>query len=390
MKTLHTEEKQTWLSQHPIITGVIGSLIASAILAILTFFTDIPQEVYLVLTDSENDTLAFLFSSDVFTIKTKLWILGLFIIFLIFIVILISFNFGHKHAKKSLIHISTDTACNSCSKIVEFSEKAADLQSKIQEQDDWNDLITKLDNYTQNSEVVDSIQLFTYTPLPDYKNIDSKKYVDISFRFKGGCTKPNANVNALYNMNYQFSYDIYESLIKLFKKRNEYYATSAYGKPADKETERIIQDQAISVFNEITELLNNIQDEQHIEDIHYVYYRMLEVLTNVVLSPAKAIDCKKLLKINEGIENKLKTGMRTGMLGTLFIEATYSFCNENSFVKSNRSYFSTPLNYKEQKLILLVILERDKLRLGPNGRDDIKCCESIYYEIANILKRKSA
>ena len=246
----------------------------------------------------------------------------------------------------------------------------------------------KLDEYTCKSEVVESIQLFSYSPLPDISACDSDNDVEISFHFEGGCSKRRSNVNVLYNMNYQFEYEIYGSLIQLFRKRNDYYSQN-YSRKADKTIEKKIQTDAIAIFNEITVHLNNINDIEQIKNIHYAYYRMLEVLSGVVLLPNKAVECKKLL-IKPEIENQLKTGQRTGMLGTLFTESMYSFCNENSSIKRNRSYFATPLDYKGKNYILLAILERDKLRRGPNDHDDINCCEKIYDEIAALLKSKAA
>lgn len=379
-----------WCSDHQIFTGIIGSLVATVIWTGLQLVTDIEQVIYIIVSPPKNETLSSMPTKNMLVLNMKLWFWGIIIIFLVSVIIGIGYFIGHKKSKMVSQDNIPQQDCNSCEKASDLTQANTNLQDKLKRYEEWDELIDKLKKYTQDSEIVDSVQLFTYSPLPSYTEIAHPKIVDISFHFEGGCTKSSANVNALHNMNYQFGYDVYEALIKLFKKRNAYYAASAYGERADKEIEKEIQSLANKIFNQIAELLNDIKDETQIEDTHYAYYRMLEVLTNIVLSPNEAIECRKLLVLDENIEKKLKTGQRTGMLGTLFVEATYSFCNENSITKSNRSYFSTPLQYKEKKLILLVVLERDKLRLGPNGHDDIRCCEMIYDQIANVLKTKSA
>lgn len=373
--------------EKPFFFNILASLVASVLFAIGTYFIKIPHILCISIVNQSDNNIS---QNEIYSLSIKLWIFIILIFFIFSLLFFMGRYTGGKRNRESEYNATILQLTDELTAAQENYNSELDKQTqKISEYEEWNNLCNKLYDYTNKSEVVESIQLFSYSPISDICASDSKNDIEISFHFEGGCAKKKSNVNVLYNMNYQFGYTIYESLSHLFKRRNDYYSQD-YSHKADKTTEKNIQTEAINVFNEITDLLNEIKEVSQIKDIHYAYYRMLEILSNVVLSPTKAVECKELLVVDSTIEKQLKTGQRTGMLGTLFTESTYSFCNENSSVKKNRSYFTTPLNYKGKNFILLVILERDKLRLHPNDHDDIKCCEKIYDEIAAILKSKVA
>ena len=380
---------KNFIDQHAFLASILASLIASGILGVFTSFFNIPYVIYIAFYNPKDTTNFDSLNTE--GVEIKLWIVLAVVLFILswFVFMCIYFKRKHDVYQKYITEIKeTNETLSAAKETIENQLKSKN--SEIDKYEEWDVLCKTLSDYTRQSEVVESIQLFSYSDLPNVCDINPKADIEISFHFEGGCAKEKSNVNVLYNMNYQFKPDIYEALINLFEKRNEYYSEKAYSRKANKTIEKDIQADAIKIFNKIALLLNDISDISQIDDVHYAYYRMLEVLSNVVLSPTKAVECKGLLNVKLEIEQQLKTGQRTGMLGTLFTKSTYSFCNENSSIKRNRSYFTSPLIYKGRKLVLLVILERDKLRLGPNGHDDIKCCEKIYDEIAIALKSNAA
>lgn len=242
-------------------------------------------------------------------------------------------------------------------------------------------LISVLSKYTNQSDIVESIQLYTHTPL--IAPSEAESIVDVSFKFVNGTTSPKANINALFHINYQFGYEIYVPLHNLFKVRNAYF--SEHRKCSSSSQEDQIQLEAIALFKRIAAILNNIQNVSEISDVHYAYYRILEILaTLVIVGKDELAECKKLLKYNTGIEAQLKSGQRTGLLGTLFTETMYYFGNENSVVKKNRGYFTAPLDFKGNKMIMLVVLHRNRLRLAPKHQE-LECCKEIYDEIEKLL-----
>ena len=73
------------------------------------------------------------------------------------------------------------------------------------------------------------------------------------------------------------------------------------------------------------------------------------------------------------------------MLGAIFTENLYCFYNENSRTKKDRVYFSVPISYKQNQLILLGICNKNNLRVS-NNNDHFKCCEQIYDGIKKSLE----
>ena len=112
-----------------------------------------------------------------------------------------------------------------------------------------------------------------------------------------------------------------------------------------------------------------------------MYYKLLDILANIVIG--KSIKYNNLLENGE-IETQLKYGQRTGMLGAIFTGQLYCFYNDNSITKKDRIYFSVPISYKGNQLILLGICNKNKLRVARN-RSCIDCCVQIYDEINKAL-----
>lgn len=279
------------------------------------------------------------------------------------------------------------------STIIELKEQNKTLSNEITNLENeirspLNKLLSVLKQYIDENDVVDSTQLFSI----DYPSHDvdqySSKIISVRVDFVGGFARNNSN--ALLLMNYYFESDIYYKLKELFDLRKKYFDDSSIGKTKNNNAFEEIQTKAIELTNILENKLNKVSSIDHVDEIHYSYYRMLEVLSNVVLFKYRATECKRLLSCSEDIETHLKTAHRNGILGTFFTKSMYCFYNENSCIKKNRMYFSIILTCPSNELdkpnhyIILVAVDKKALRTG-QGRDELECCKMLCNNLTKKL-----
>lgn len=377
----------TFPDEHPAVFWVFLVTVEFFITELLSKFWEVPYRVYLFLVDPsavKSMGSAVLENDSLINID-----FGLRIAILAFFGIATGFFVWRRKWK---IHF-----CNLKAKIAELQRNADELADRITEErkkveelnkkdapyKDIRNMVAILSDFTEKSEVVDSMQLFECTPLPDPEQISPDQMVEIGFRFCDGTASSKANVNVLYNICYQLPGDIYVSFAKLLECRRKYF--SERKRVRNTNTEKDIQTDAIKLFGEISMILNDIKDISQISDQHYVLYRILEVLATMVIASEKRVSCQQLLHYQDGVESQLKVGMRTGMLGAYLLQTMYCFANENSIYKRGRSYFATTLEYNSHKLMLLAVLQRDKLRIDSHD-DELGYCKKVYDEVESLLR----
>ena len=163
----------------------------------------------------------------------------------------------------------------------------------------------------------------------EIENNKSAKWIELFFSpiIVGGYAKNNSNT--LLFMQYYFESDIYRDLKKLFDLRKTYYAEKNAGKRANKKIFKEIKKSALDINLSLTKTLNDLSNINFIEEYHYTYYRILQILSNLIIPEKKAIECKRMLECPKRIENHLKTAQRNGILGSLFTGKMYCFYNEH-------------------------------------------------------------
>ena len=255
--------------------------------------------------------------------------------------------------------------------------KAQVLTGKLEEFQGWEQMLERVSAYISESEVVDSVQFFNMSEIPKADGLAPDADVTLSLSFRDGRCRDGANVNALHNAVYHFKGDVFHSLMKLLPRWRDYYHGGHVGKQSDPLTEKDIQNDAIQLTKIIREQLNQVTAES-VNEFHYTHYRVFEILTTMILKDG--VEIERLLQCQEGVEEKLKKGHRTGVLGAMLLDMTYIFSHENSEGKKSRVYFSAPLEYKKSNMIMTVALQSDKLRISPE-HDIRKCCEEIYNKV---------
>lgn len=244
-------------------------------------------------------------------------------------------------------------------------------------------LLNEFEKFTNENEVVDSVQLFSYKDLPDIEKTYDQDLVCLSIRYVGGYAKNNSNT--LLFMQYYFESDIYRDLKKLFDLRKTYYAEKNAGKRANKKIFKEIKKSALDINLSLTKTLNDLSNINFIEEYHYTYYRILQILSNLIIPEKKAIECKRMLECPNRIENHLKTAQRNGILGSLFTGKMYCFYNEH-IMKRDRMYFSFPItSISGGKYVVLVSVNKPLLRLDTNT-DELDCCSILCENLLNNIK----
>lgn len=291
-----------------------------------------------------------------------------------------------KLTKQIKTNLPNDDFCTSCKTIIELTDKYnnkkqqyENLIKDYQQALPYKKLTDALKKYFSKNEILESIQLFSAPELPSLEEVNMLKEINIPIHYVYGIAKEFSNTNALLNINYSLDKATYYEIKKLFDMRNKYFGRKAA--PRNPQIEKDIQKDAITIFENLKERLSNISDKKDIKDVHYVYYKLLDILANIVIG--KKIKYKNLLGTGE-IENQLKYGQRTGLLGAIFTGQLYCFYNDNSITKKDRIYFSVPMSYKEHQFILLGICSKSNLRVAKDC-DCIDCCAQIYDEISKAL-----
>lgn len=379
--------------KHPVLKFIFLTIAENLIwLLVVALFKFLKQKYHLYLflskTPIDNFDDYIISTPKMFTAATiNIWLIGSVLLLLITLLVMWICHMKTRRKKAEadfkVLQAQNQTLSNTISEQSKQINNWLPMIKEYKEDKELKEIVGCLSDYTQKSDIVDSIQLYTYPQLSAPKNVSST--VNIPFQFITGTASSESNVNALYHINYQLDYNIYRDLYNLFDERNAYY--SEHKQSRDVTIERSIQEQALKVFKNISTILNNIPDASCISDEHYAYYRMLEILTTLVIAKEELVECKKLLEYSEVIETQLKQGQRTGLLGAIFVASMYYFGNENSVVKKNRGYFATPFTFKGHKMMMLVVLQRNKLRLAPKHQE-IECCTEIYDEIASLLAER--
>ena len=389
-------EGNVWIkrfsSEHPFLFWVAKVIGGELIWTLLVSLISIPRRLHLFLTvdpiQASPDNEYIFLTEELGIVNQNVFFCGAIVIALL---IILSSVFSLHTSKKALKRqkqsdeVHTKDLLRIQQERDEIKEKYDILDKQTKSQREISQLVSVLQEYTIGTEIVDCIQLFEHSDLSDSGIASSDNLIDVSVQFIDGCTNKNVNVNALFCSHYIFERDIFDSLTSLLNAREKYL--SECQRRRDKTREKHLQDHAIELVKELNNRLNTLALSE-ISDIHYVYYRVLEILTTLVLMPdAKAVEIERLLQGDAEVEAQLKTGRRTGILGSLLLNSSYAFSNEHSFVKKDRYYFTTPLLYKEHNLIMLVVLQGNMLRTGPQ-QDKLKCCEEIYDQIKDLLKSK--
>ena len=375
---------KNFYNNHPIKFSILTSLLASMVYALVfeTIINKIKAVAFLEI------KLSFPFPKEtplVFDINviSVVFVLAVIVFFSVFTTIAVTKN---KTTKQIRAKLPNDDFCTSCERITKLTNKYQeqkqqyeDLMADYQKALPYKDLTDALKKYFSTNEILDSIQLFSAPELPSLEEANVLKEINIPIHYVDGMAKEFSNTNALLNINYAIDKTTYYDIKKLFDMRNKYFERK--DAPCNPQIEKDIQNDAMRIFKVLKEHLSNISDKKDIKDFHYVYYKLLDILANIVIG--KSIKYKNLLGDSE-IETQLKYGQRTGMLGAIFTGQLYCFYNDNSITKKDRIYFSVPMSYKGNQLILLGICNKNKLRVAKN-RSCIDCCAQIYDEINKAL-----
>ena len=377
---------KNFYDNHPIKFSVITSLIASVIYSLF-----VEPLIYKI------QALSFLKLTLVFPFpEEKPFSFNISIIGIVFVLTVIGFISAYvakgitkKKVLKNIIeNLPHDDFCGSCERTSDLADKITKQQKKYetlmldyQKALPYKNLTDPLKKYFAKSEVLESIQLFSVPELPSLEKANSLTKIEIPLHFVDGMAKETSNTNALFNINYTLDKSTYHDVKKLFDMRNQYYDRK--DSQRNPEVENDIQREAVRVFEMIKDHLNSISSKNDIKDYHYVYYKLLDILANIVIG--KGIQYSNLLDAPD-IEEQLRYGQRTGMLGAIFTEQLYCFYNENSMTKKDRLYFSVPILYKKKRLILLGICNKNNLRIEKN-HTCMDCCEQIYDEIRKALAK---
>lgn len=198
---------------HPVLSWVILVVAEYFITELLSRILKIPYRIYLFLADSsivKEQGLTELESVSIVNIN-----IGLKITVLVLIGIATAFFIYHRLWKTRF----NDSERKNVTLQQSNDELKGQLKEKCQQIDylqkeeapykEIRDMVAILSDFTEKSEVVDSIQLYQCTSLPDHNQLSPDQMVEISFRFYDGTASSKANVNALYNICYELPSNVY-------------------------------------------------------------------------------------------------------------------------------------------------------------------------------------
>ena len=373
-------------------THILGSIVISLISSAIFSFVVDPLIRKINALKSLEINFSFPVSSDSpisfnLSLITILLLLSTMCLLCVYISVVVTKKRTSEAIKSNL---PNDNFCKTCETTSSLTNKCEteqkryeQLLSEYQKALPYKKLTDQLNEFFDQNEVLESLQLFSIPDLPTLEQANRLEHIDIPLRFISGMAKNTSNTNALFNINYTLETPLYHDIKRLFDMRNQYYARNSSQR--DAKTEDDIQREAIRIYYSIKQELDSISNINCIKETHYVCYKLLDILANVVVGDEEILECGQLLN-SQTIEEQLKFGQRTGMLGAVFTDQLYFFYNENSMTKKDRIYFSVRISYKKHQLILLGICNKNNLRIAKN-HDYIKCCTQIYDDIRKTLAK---
>lgn len=390
------QEKSTirrYAEKYPILSGALSSVVGTIGYEILRKIMSFPQHVYIIFSRNNSIDFKMIIDSPANEIKDEL--MNAFCIRLhlaVFVAIIFfvgSYCIFSMVARKRLIKKleeekeRCDKAKLSHNALDEKSTQTInDLEKKIRELAKWKNRREKLRGFAKKNPAVESIQFFEMSQLPDPAEVNDDSMVNISIKYCSGVAKESTNVNAILSTTYSFEGRIYKDLRDYFSDYDKYYQSLNVSCLPDKTREEEILQKAINLSRTMRKKLEELNTVDDIKPFHYAYYRMYVVLTTRINN--KPIEFQNLLK-NPDVENELKNGSRTGILGTIFTNRLYVFDKITSITKPHRTYFTVNVSLEEEKeLIMLVILKKDALRIAPTVGIN-QTCEKICRSIEDTL-----
>ena len=206
-----------------------------------------------------------------------------------------------------------------------------------------------LRSFVDNNIGVECAQIYKYSTT--FRNSSLK----IKLSYEEGFSSEDIDINVLFQSYYLVENEIYKELKSINTLWNKLYNNEQLG---------LVEEEILtnSLFNKIESLLvrlvnglNTIKDSSEIKEYHYVHYQIVLLLISIFNTSDEIRNYDSILQ-SEAIENEIKYGKRTGILGAILSENLYTFKHTGRTRKNGRTYICFPFEaYNEQYVVLIVI-----------------------------------
>lgn len=243
-----------------------------------------------------------------------------------------------------------------------------------------------LKKFVDNNSVVESAQIYKLSK----KKVGSD--IVISLFFETGYAYPCVDINAIFQTTYRFDYARYIKFREDVWRRwiDISFKCDNLGKKARKDVYDKVLVSTGNLIKELYDELLGIKSVDEISDKDFINYRLFTIVARLAADlegrNVKNEDSYSV-KIDwagkEDIEMRLQTGKRTGVLGSILLEDSFSFSHMGNSSKKGRLYNSFYMNVSGQPYIILYSLARQDLDYTETLQDEKNELED---KLINLLR----
>lgn len=245
----------------------------------------------------------------------------------------------------------------------------------------------------ENSHLVDSAQLYSYTILSN-----QKKRVKIRVNAVTGFSGEGVVINSILQTYYELEKDVFDEIDFIVQKWKQLESKDVDMSWAERKLQgKIFTDRAMKLFDRLRNELRELKSIEELfeDEIYYNNYRVLTILyklmtrvddanklPNLVYDSTKPHD-EKEQRLKE-LEDELYKGKRTGVLGSILLKDIFMFRHVGTSSKNGRTYvaFSIPIFY--QNYCILFTVDTNQIEDSQQLRS---ICEKHREEFVKIIRK---
>lgn len=241
-----------------------------------------------------------------------------------------------------------------------------------------------LKKFVDNNSVVESAQIYKLSK----KKVGSD--IVINLQFETGYAYPCVDINAIFQTTYKLDYARYMKFREDVWRRwlDVSFKHDNLGKKARLDVYNKMVTSIEELINELYKELKGIKSADEVSDKDFINYRLFTILArlaaemeggNIKREDSYSVEFDWAGK--EDIEKKLQTGKRTGILGGILLEDSFSFSHMGNSSKKGRLYNSFYMSVNGQPYIVLYSLARRDLDRTETLEDEKNELENNFIKL---------
>lgn len=212
-----------------------------------------------------------------------------------------------------------------------------------------------LESFTNNNDIVDSSQIYKYSSRFDNSNFNIRLTYEEGYAYEG--VEINNILQSYYSINRK-DYKDFKEILYLWKKY--IIDIDKYTEKEKECLEKNLLDDIENLLTRVMKKLSKIKRIKNIKNSDFDMYTFATLLIRMLRNNEMITEIECILD-KKHIESFLKSGKRTGLLGSILLEDTYIFKHVGNSSKHGRVYFTFHLEISGENYIVLFAIVPSKL-----------------------------